>query len=350
MPIDFSRKRLPCKIPPAQENTSVPQTPTLIDIARQTNTSVSTVSRVLAGGSVAERISEETRGRVLKAARQMGYRPNLLARSLRTRKTYTVAMIVSDVSNPFFGQIGSHVEKRLHREGYSMLLCNSCEDPELEDEYLQLLPRKGIDGLILVPLVRGKKALADMLPKNLPLVILDRPIAGIGACVSSDQEQMTHSLCDTLQRSGVRKVLLIGGPSTIYTHRRRAEIISERFDVVARHDGPAAPETGRQAFVQALGCSFDAVLATNNFLAMGFMDAIESIDSPPVIGTFDEIPLMHLLPLPIVVSMQDVPLLADGCVRQLMPQLTGDPRKLDPILLNTRVVTNLAFQARSQAR
>jgi LacI family transcriptional regulator len=328
----------------------VPPTPTLIDIARETNTSVSTVSRVLAGGTVAERISEETRGRVLKAAKQMGYRPNLLARSLRTRKTYTVAMIVSDISNPFFGQIGSHVEQRLHREGYSMLLCNTCEDPELEDEYLQLLPRKGIDGLILVPLIRGKKALTDMLPKSLPLVILDRPIPGIGASVSSDQEQMTHSLCDTVGRSGVKKVLLIAGPSTIYTHRRRAEIIAERFEVVARHDGPAATETGRQAFVQSLGTDFDAVLATNNFLAMGFMDAIESIDTPPIIGTFDEIPLMHLMPLPIVVSMQDVPLLADGCVRQLLPQLNGDPRKPEPILLSTRVVTNRAFQTRHQNR
>jgi hypothetical protein len=84
---------------------------------------------------------------------------------------------------------------------------------------------------------------------------------------------------------------------------------------------------------------------------MGFMDAIESIDSPPIIGTFDEIPLMHLMPLPIVVSMQDVPLLADGCVRQLLPQLNGDTnRKIEPILLSTRVVTNRAFQALSQSR
>jgi DNA-binding LacI/PurR family transcriptional regulator len=288
---------------------------------------------------------------VLKAAKQMGYRPNLLARSLRTRKTYTVAMIVSDISNPFFSQIGSYVEQALHREGYSLVLCNSCEDPELEDEYLQLLPRKGIDGLILVPLLRGKKALTDLLPKNLPLVILDRPIPGISASVASDQDQMTNALCDTLERAGVKRVLLIAGPANIYTHRRRAEIITERFQVVARHDGPAAPETGRQAFIQCLnngdgGLMPDAIVATNNFLAMGFIDAIEQIDHPPIIGTFDEIPLMHLLPLPIVVSMQDIPLLANGCVRQLMPQLNGESKKLEPILLSARVVTNRAFQQR----
>jgi LacI family transcriptional regulator len=324
----------------------VPPTPTLIDIARETNTSVSTVSRVLAGGAVAERISPETRGRVLKAAKQMGYRPNLLARSLRTRKTHTVALLVSDISNPFFSRIANLVEQALHREGYSLVLCNSGEDPELEDEYLNLLPRKGIDGLILVPLVRGKKSLADTLPKNLPLVILDRPIPGIGATVFTDQEQAAHALCDTLSRDGAKRVALVSGPHSIYTHRRRAEIISERFEVIARHEGPASFDTGRQAFVKILGQSPDAVICTNNFLAMGFIEAIESIDRPPVIGVFDEIPLMHLLPLPIVCSMQDIPMLAEGCVRQLMPQLNGEPKKLDPIVLQSRVVTNRAFQSR----
>src|SRR5213076_400994 len=98
--------------------------PTLIDIARETNTSVSTVSRVLAGGAVAQRISRETRGRVLAAAQRMGYRPNLLARSLRTRKTNTIALLVSDIANPFFASIASRIEQSLHRHGYSLLLCN----------------------------------------------------------------------------------------------------------------------------------------------------------------------------------------------------------------------------------
>jgi len=198
--------------------------------------------------------------------------------------------------------------------------------------------------------MRGKKTLTEQLPKNLPLVILDRPIPGIAASVSSDQDQMTQSLCDTLERDGVKKVLLIAGPSNIYTHRRRAEIIAERFEVIARHDGPAAPETGRQAFVKTVDLEPDAVLATNNFLAMGYADAMENIDKPPVIGTFDDIPLMHMLPLPIVVSMQDIPMLADGCVRQLMPQLNGDTKRLEPILLSTRVVTNRAFQARHNGK
>jgi DNA-binding LacI/PurR family transcriptional regulator len=330
----------------------VPATPTLVDIARETNTSVSTVSRVLAGGAPAERISVDTRQRVHHAAKKLGYRPNLLARGLRTRKTFTVAFLVSDIANPFFGQIASLVEQALRRQGYSLMVCNSCEDPELEQEYLDLLPSKGIDGLILVPLLRGKKSLIEMFPKNMPLVILDRPIAGISACVSSDEEQGAGSLCDTLHRVGVRKVVVIHGPHNISTHRRRSEIISSRFDVIARIEGPAQIETGRQAFIQSLGQQPDAVICTNNFLAAGYVDSIESIESPPIIGMWDELPVMHLLPLPIISAVQDIPLLADGCVRQLIPQLESDGARQDihPILLPTRLVTNVAFQTRCEKK
>lgn len=324
-------------------------TTTLIDIAKHTRTSVSTVSRVLAGGAVAQRISAQTRGRVLKAAQQLGYRPNLLARSLRTRKTHTVALLVSDIANPFFSQIASLVEQSLHRHGYSLVLCNSGEEPELEDEYLALLTQKGIDGLILVPMLRGKKALTDVFPLDLPLVILDRPIAGIDASVSSDQDQSTNALCDTLERDGVREVALISGPHHVYTQRRRSEIVAERFKVVDQFEGPMQVETGRHAFVHFLNQQFDAVICTNNFLAMGFIDSIETIEQPPVIGVFDEVPLMHLLPLRIVCSMQDIPLLAEGCVKQLLPQLKGQSGKLEPILLPARIITNRAFQAAAKS-
>ena len=112
--------------------------PTLVDIARETNTSVSTVSRVLAGGVIANRISKETRERVQLAATRLGYRPNLVARTLRTRRSNTIALLVSDIANPFYAQIASLIEQRLHQHGYSLMLCNSGENPTREVEYLQL--------------------------------------------------------------------------------------------------------------------------------------------------------------------------------------------------------------------
>jgi len=320
---------------------------TLVDIAKETQTSVSTVSRVLAGGAAAARISQATRDRVSEAAVRMGYRPNLVARSLRTRRSNTVALLVSDIANPWFGQIAFLVEQSLHRHGYSLMLCNSGEDPDREVEYLRLLPQKGIDGLIVVPLARSKKVLEELLPPDLPLVLLDRPIPGVGASVSSDQAQATTLLCDTLERAGARDIALVCGPEQISTHRRRAELVSARFNVLARHDGPATRETGTQAFVKFLSLQPDAIVCTNNFLGQGVIDAIGEVEAPPIIGSFDEIAMMHLLPIPVVCAVQDIPLLAEGCVTQLLPQLRGEKREIQPIVLTTRAVTNRRFQERA---
>jgi LacI family transcriptional regulator len=327
--------------------TKSPTAPTLVDIARETNTSVSTVSRVLSGGAMANRISKETRDRVKEAADRLGYRPNLLARSLRTRKTYTVCLIVSDIANHFFGQIGSLIERSLARHGYSLMLCNSGEDVEREADYLRLVTAKGIDGLILVPLVRSKKALHQYVPENLPVVILDRPIPGIPASVASDLDQCAHLLCDTLERAGVKKIGLVCGPLHVITHRRRCEVIASRFEVLAQHEGPAQHETGRQAFLKFMDLNPDAIVCTNNFLAQGVIDSLASVDPrPPVIGVFDEVPMMHLLPIPIACSMQDIPMLAEGCVTQLLKLLEDKAETVEPIVVGARVVTNPAFQNR----
>lgn len=321
-------------------------TPTLIDIARDTKTSVSTVSRVLSGGAAAARISEQTRGRIVEAANRLGYRPNLVARSLRTRRSHTIALLISDIANPFFGQIASLIEQSLHRLGYSLMLCNSGEDAEREAEYLRLLPQKGLDGLIVVPVLRSKKAILDLLPPSLPLVILDRAIAGFDSVVATDQEQASNLLCDTLLRAGVRRIALVAGPQHIITHRRRAEVIADRLEVIARHEGPAQIETGRQAFIKFLHTQADAIVCTNNFLGQGVIDSIADVEHPAVIGCFDEIPEMHLLPIPLVCVVQDVPLLADGCVSQIMAQLKGDGKPIQPILLPARAITNRSFQTR----
>jgi LacI family transcriptional regulator len=326
-----------------------PPSPTLLDIARETQTSVSTVSRVLSGGTTAQRISEPTRVRVLAAAKKLGYRPNLIARSLRTRRSNTIAMIVSDIANPWFGQVASLVEQSLHRHGYSLMICNSGEDAELENEYLQLLPQKGIDGLILVPILRSKKALMDHVPEDLPLVVFDRPISGIPGSVTSDQDQLAHLLCDTVKRVGVKKVAIVAGPQHVMTHRRRREIVAEEFDVLSVFEGPAQAETGRKGFIQFLSMQPDAIVCTNNFLGVGVLDLINQLEKPPVIACFDELPMMHLLPIPIATGQQDVPMLAEACVSQLLPQLTGGRAPSDHVLVPSRVVTNPAFQAMYEA-
>ena len=328
----------------------IPLPPTLVDIAKETNTSVSTVSRVLAGGIIANRISKETRERVQLVANRLGYRPNLVARTLRTRRSNTIALLVSDIANPFYAQIASLVERRLHQHGYSLVLCNSGENPTREVEYLQLLNQKAIDGLVLVPITIDRDHLMQHIPSKLPLVILDRPIPGIESTVACDQVQWAKALCETLSKAGIRKVAVVTGPSHVMTHHRRAQAISECFEIVAQHEGPARHETGREAVAKLMPSQPEAIVCTNNALAHGLIDALVQIENPPVIGVFDEVPMMHVIPIPIVCAVQDVNALAEGCVTQLLPLLSGDVKSPQPMILPGHTATNRAFEARRFAR
>src|SRR5690606_26536907 len=113
---------------------------------------------------------------------------------------------------------------------------------------------------------------------------------------------------------------------------------------------PAQRDTGREA-LKRLGRRAPAIICTNNFLGQGVIDAIDPADEPPILGCFDEIPMMHLLPIPIACSNQDVPMLAEACVDQLLPQLRGTASAgTAPTILPARIITNRAFdQKRASA-
>src|SRR5258706_3784470 len=115
------------------------------DVAKTAGVSTATVSRVLANHS---RIKEETRQRVREAVEQLNYRPNLIARSLRVQKSARIGLVVSDIRNPFFTAIGRAVEDSAYEQGYSILMCNTDENPEKEELYLNLLHDENVAGII----------------------------------------------------------------------------------------------------------------------------------------------------------------------------------------------------------
>jgi LacI family transcriptional regulator len=115
-------------------------TVTIADVAAKAGVSTATVSRVLSGLG---RASEATQARVLEAARDLGYRPSEVARSLKRRSTQTIGLIITDIENPYFPQLVRSVEDAARAAGYTVLLCNAADDPDREAAYLELLPIGG---------------------------------------------------------------------------------------------------------------------------------------------------------------------------------------------------------------
>ena len=125
--------------------------PTLKAIAKQLGISVTTVSRALNGKAEAYGISKKTEEAVLRAANEMHFSPDPLARGLRLNRTLSIGLLIPDISNPYFAEIARNVEMAARREGYSVILCDSQESTQLEIESLALLRDRKVDGLVIAP-------------------------------------------------------------------------------------------------------------------------------------------------------------------------------------------------------
>src|SRR6266705_3425290 len=118
------------------------------DVAKAAGVSTATVSRVLSNGA---HVRPEVRERVMEVVAQLAYRPNLLARSLRSQQTNTIGLLVSDIRNPFFTAISRAVEDTAYEQGFSLVLCNTDENPEKEAIYLNLMQDENVAGVIFSP-------------------------------------------------------------------------------------------------------------------------------------------------------------------------------------------------------
>lgn len=142
----------------------------LKDIAQKLNISVSTVSRVANGKAY---VKPETRETVMKALEEMNYTPNQVARSLKNKATKTIGIVVPDISEDFFAYVIKGIDNVLSRNGYTIILCDTGENAEKEELYINLLSEKQIDGVILATVSKEHKALYKLIAKELPIIFID---------------------------------------------------------------------------------------------------------------------------------------------------------------------------------
>lgn len=195
---------------------------TIKEVAEKAGVSVMTVSRVINNSKY---VSQETRKRVEQAMKELGYVPNALAHGLITKKTHVLGLIISDITNPFFTTIARGVEDTAIKNGFNIILCNTDEDPEKEERYIELLLRKRVDGIILSPSNCNKSnGISLILSKNVPLVLIDRCVKGLEVdCVYSDSFSGAYELTKYLIGLGHSRIGIIVGPKRISTAIKRVE-------------------------------------------------------------------------------------------------------------------------------
>ena len=183
---------------------------TMKDVAERAQVSVSTVSHVLNG---TRRVSDSTRESVLAAIEELEYKQNLLAKSLKTQKTFTIGLLISDIQNPFFTSVVRGVEDVALSRGYHIFLCNTDEDPGREDEYITELIKKRVDGLIVTPAALHDDPALRLRYGNIPFVFMDRDVEGVEAdVVRVDNRLGMRLIAEHLVSLGHERIGLISGP------------------------------------------------------------------------------------------------------------------------------------------
>jgi len=192
---------------------------TLKDIAKEAGVSVNTVSRAL---NNKPDINFETKNKILEIARRLGYTPNMLARSLRSKRTGTIGLVVADISNPFYGSLVKGIENEAREKGYSIILCDTDEEYEKEQEAIQTLVEKRVDGLLIAPVQTKDQDIVELKRQKIPFVLIGRHFDILETdYVITDDVQGAFSATEYLIKKGHRRILFINGSLHISSAKDR---------------------------------------------------------------------------------------------------------------------------------
>jgi LacI family transcriptional regulator len=179
----------------------------LTDIAGKLDVSVTLVSMVLNGKGKENRISDEMVEKVKKTAKDLNYRPNQLARGLRTGRSKTLGLVVADISNPFFARIGRKIEDEAGKYGYNVIFCSSDEDANRSQILIDVLKERQVDGLIIAPTAESKEQIEELWESDIPFVLIDRYFPDIKTnYVIINNYEASFELVSALLEQGYRRI------------------------------------------------------------------------------------------------------------------------------------------------
>ena len=257
---------------------------TLIDVAQAAAVHPSTASRAL-NAKTREKVSAATVARVLDAARRLGYQPNSLARGLKMSRTFTVGMLVPDLTNPLFPPIVRGLEDRLREEGLTLVLANTDNSEVKERSLLEAMTARRIDGLILATARRDYPLLSEIVATGMPVVLVNRTTDdGMVPSVVGDDHSGIGQAVRHLAALGHKRIAHVGGTQNVSTglgryHAFVSWMQSEGLEVDPRLVVFAAwfqEERGASAFEElfARGADFTAVVCGNDLIALGGYDVL----------------------------------------------------------------------------
>jgi LacI family transcriptional regulator len=255
--------------------------PTVKDVAERAGVSTATVSHVI---NETRFVSDELKARVCQAMEELNYHPNAIARSLRSRKTHNIGMIVPDISYPFLAEVARGVENAGFGLGYNVILCDSDGDLEMEANYIALLQEKKVDGIIFVAAGESSSHVQALIEQGTPAVVCDRELPEMEVdTVIADNVGSGYQATEHLISLGHHCIGCIAGPQELEISSKRVEGckqaleqhgISLRDELVAQGDFRCGGGYEAMRKLLALAQPPTAVFACNDLMAIGAICAV----------------------------------------------------------------------------
>lgn len=320
----------------------------IIDVARRAGVSPATVSRVL---NKTANVSPELKERVLSAVSELNYVPDPFAHGMRTKRTRSIGLIISDITNPFFPELARGVEDYVSSLGYSLILCNTDAKPENEKRYVELLLNKGIDGLMFTSLRIGEDVIRSLLNDGIPCILVGRKPENIEGLVYvvTDNYRGGCIAGEYLFSLGHRRFAHISGPLDNSAGRERLagfidalkkRGIKEKDITIINSD--FTMEGGYKSVEDILRLETlpSGIFFANDAMAIGALqrfweDRIGIPETFSIIG-FDNIKVSGLVSPPLTTISQEIYKIGQLSARELIKIIEGE--KGEPVILEPKLI------------
>jgi DNA-binding LacI/PurR family transcriptional regulator len=319
------------------------------EVAKAAGVSTATVSRVLADKP---HVRGEVRERVMAVVETLGYRPNRIARNLRSSQSYVIGLIVSDIENPFFQQVSRAVEDAAHEQGYSVMLCNNDENPEKEKQYLGLLWDEKVAGVILSPTRQTADNFSEITKLNIPMVVIDRRVSNAEVDnVLIDNVQAAHAITTHLIEHGYERIGAIFGLASTTGRERREGFVQAlkahgfqlSTDLVKYANPREVDGFNTTLKLFQLPEPPEAILTSNSLLAAGALRALQeskkTIPEEVAFASFDETTWSKLVIPSLTVIEQPTHEIGRTATELLLKRIQDPTRSHREVILKAKLVT-----------
>ncbi len=323
--------------------------PTIQDVSRIAGVSTATVSRVLADY---EAVSEETRQRVIEAIRSLNYQPNRNARNLRKNTASKIGVIISDIQNPFFGNVVRGIEKITIKDDYTLILGNSDEDPEHERKLIAMLLEEGVAGIILVPTNSDAESYRPLFGSGTPFVVIDRqlPIPNLDMVLVNGAAGAGMAV-EHLVSLGHGKIGYVGGLKHLSVMHEREQgylfaLQKHNLPLVTDYlrQGNNRQDGGRTAVCELLSLPEPptAILIANNLMTLGGLQAIHEsgLEIPEQVSLvgFDDMDWAPSLRPPLTVVAQPAYEMGETAATILLDRIRDPEQPHQIVVLDTSLI------------